>query len=835
VSDAEARQRAEELLSGFLEAQEREPAPDLAQFLAGQPAVDGATRAELERLLALYRDYAPLLDEWLEPNSGREQLQAALGSSDGDQRYRLGELLGEGGMGVVFAAEDPRLERRLALKRVRLTPGLDPAQELRRLARFVEEARIAGRLEHPGIVPIHELGCDGEGQPYFTMRLVQGRTLAELFAESRQATNSEWNLPRLVGLLQRVAETLAFAHHAGVIHRDLKPANVMVGSFGETYVVDWGLARRLSDGPGRAERVLGPSAPAQDNASSLDTLAGDVVGTPAYMAPEQALGDPEAVGPGVDIYALGALLYELLSGTAPFPGPSKAALEALRHGPPPALTRIAASAPRELIAIAERALQREPSQRYASMEALRDDLRAYLEGRVVSAYESGGLAELKKWTRRNRGLSAALLVLVAMLGLLAVFWAMRRAERVVGERFQDLERLADLTQEAERLWPALPSRTGALEAWLARARELVQRRAPLLDSLATQANPNGTRVADSRGNDMFSLSNPAQIPGNRAAAGSPSTAQYELPASTWRANKLEALARSVARFADPQQGTLAAVERRLASAKAIAQRFGASRALEQLSAIAPSATAPQELHSGALWPLLANLQPTSASPSLIFLHLPSCSLELLEAGPQALPAVIEASTLLETRFGIQLVPVTMPKGATCLLARTELTLAQWERLGGPAVGQLDGRLPARPLSWNAAAALLKAGNLRFPSQAECLAASAVPEGQPYWWGSVTGDWPLHEVMDAPVPELVASRRANPLGFYDLLGNLEEWCQEPSPNAAGQADLTRRSVFGPAYYLPLEAAESIWAARDEPFFYAVTDPRAETGVRPAADG
>jgi Protein kinase domain/Sulfatase-modifying factor enzyme 1 len=802
VSDAAARQRAEELLAAFIEAQEAGQGPDLVQFLAGQVALDGATRAELERLLVLYQDYAPLLDEWLEPSAGRDQLQAALGSKDSAARYRLGELLGEGGMGEVYAVEDPRLERRLALKRVRLTPGMDPALELRRLARFVEEARIAGRLEHPGIVPIHELGSDADGQPYFTMRLVKGRTLAELFADRRQATESEWNLPRLVGLLQRVAETLAFAHHAGVIHRDLKPANVMVGAFGETYVVDWGLARRLGPSPGRAARVLGVSETDGAAGAGLDTLAGDVVGTPAYMAPEQAFGDPDTVGPGVDVYALGAMLYELLSGSPPFPGPPPQALAALRAGPPATLAQRAPQAPRELVAIAERALERDPARRYASMEALRADLRAYLEGRVVQAYESGGLAELKKWMRRNRGLSAALLVLVLMAGLAAVAWAMRRAERVVGERFQDLERLGDLTQEAERLWPALPSRSDALRAWLTRAAELVARRGALVEQLESSAD-------------------------EQPAAGA------ELSGSDWRAQKLRALAEGVQRFCDQKQGPLAAVERRLACAGWIEANFGATRAALQLASLAPQAVAPPDLDSGALWPLLVDLGNGAASPSLCFLHLPSCAPDLLSSGPSALPTPLPTSALNEARLGILLVPLHVPGSGDCLLARTELTLAQWERLGGPPVGQLDGRMPARPLSWNAAQAALTAGRLRFPTHAECLTASAVAPGQAYWWGQSTADWPDYEVIACAQPERVASRPANPLGFHDLLGNLEEWCQEPSLDAAGQPDYSRRAVFGPAYYLPLEYAEPIWAAR-EPFSYAVTDPRAETGVRPAAE-
>ena len=782
------RERAEEFLAAYLAAVETGSGEPPERFLErAQRELDAASHLELARLFELYRGYEPLLEAWLEPASAPLEFERP--------QYALGEPLGQGGMGEVFAATDARLERRLALKRLRLPPGLDPRLERRRWARFIEEARIAGRLEHPGIVPIHDLGRDAEGRPFFTMRLVEGQNLAELLAQRRQAPVGEWSLPRLVGVLLRVAETLAFAHHAGVIHRDLKPANVMVGRFGETYVVDWGLARRLTAPAGRAERVFGPDSA---EGSALDTQAGDVVGTPAYMAPEQALGDPEAVGAAADVYALGALLYESLAGQPPYPGGARQALAALRAGPPAPLARLAPGAPAELVAIAERALARLPQQRYASMEALRDDLRAYLEGRVVRAYESGGLAELKKWTLRNRRLSLALGACLLAAGLAALALANRRAERLIGERFQDLERLADLEREALGLWPALPQRRPAFEDWLGRARQLVERRRGLLERPPPEAPPG----AD--------------------------------PAAAWRQGKLAELARSVAVFCAPERGPLARVGLRLATAEAIAAGFGAERARARLALLAPGQSAPPGLESGALWPLDLSLLPGDPA-RLCFLHLPSTALDLLAAGPEALEAAARAAPPGgEARLGVLLLPLEAPGLGPCLLARSELTLAQWERLGGPPVRGAQPQAPARPLSWNAAAELLSAGALRFPAHAECLAAAEAGLSTPYWWGADPERLTELEVLAQTAPAPVGSRGVNPLGFVDLLGNLEEWCQEPSIDAAGQSDPSRRAVFGLPHYLPRDAAELIWEARRRPFYYAVTDPRAETGLRPAAE-
>ncbi len=224
-------------------------------------------------------------------------------------------------------------------------------------------------------------------------------------------------------MLQRVCEAVAYAHSRGVLHRDLKPTNIMVGSFGETYVMDWGLARVLAEPSDDAQQSGAPPA-APPPTSAVQTRAGDVIGTPVYMAPEQALGHVDWVGAATDVYAIGAMLYHLLAGAMPYVAAGEtpsgdAIIECLRQGPPPPIADLATRLPAKLIAICERAMARDPAARYPAMQALADDLRAFLEVRVVAAHGTGRLAVLRQWIRRNRGLATA--ITTTMLALAVGF------------------------------------------------------------------------------------------------------------------------------------------------------------------------------------------------------------------------------------------------------------------------------------------------------------------------------------------------------------------------------------------------------------------------------
>ncbi len=359
-----------------------------------------------------------------------------------------------GGMGSIRRIWDEDLRRTLAMKVLLEASSEEQEAESggsegslgRRVARFLEEAQVTAQLEHPGIIPVHELGLNEDGRLYFTMPLVDGGDLAEILRQVH-AGEDNWTVTRAVGVLLRVCEAMGFAHSRRVVHRDLKPANIMVGSHGEVYVMDWGLARVLDREDVRDLRVAeerrkrtGKVSTERDlpgifdSQSALRTMDGEVIGTPAYMAPEQARGELLSVGPASDVYSLGSILYHLLSGAMPYSEASKrmGALEVwkrVKSGSPDPLRDLAKNAPEELIAICERAMARQPEDRYADTNEMGEDLRAYLEGRVVRAHATGAWAEFRKWVGRNRELAATVAAaLVVSFGALSwAAWNQRQA------------------------------------------------------------------------------------------------------------------------------------------------------------------------------------------------------------------------------------------------------------------------------------------------------------------------------------------------------------------------------------------------------------------------
>ena len=292
-----------------------------------------------------------------------------------DRPVRL-QLLGEiarGGMGAILKGRDLDLGRDLAVK-VLLEKHEDRPEHVRR---FVEEAQIGGQLQHPGIVPVYELGAFADRRPYFTMKLVKGRTLATLLAERPSPTEA---LPRFLSIFEAVCQTVAYAHARGVIHRDLKPSNVMVGSFGEVQVMDWGLAKVLQEGDGAEEPSPEPAAAlsvivtSRSGSASSGTEAGSVLGTPAYMSPEQASG--EVVDERVDVFGLGSILCEILTAQPAYTARSQPELvrKATRGDTTDALSRLDTCC-----ADAELVVRRESKYRYFYRSVRRD-------GHVVKQY-----------------------------------------------------------------------------------------------------------------------------------------------------------------------------------------------------------------------------------------------------------------------------------------------------------------------------------------------------------------------------------------------------------------------------------------------------------------
>jgi eukaryotic-like serine/threonine-protein kinase len=328
--------------------------------------------------------------KWLS-DAALDRLRAAADRPDlSDTRYELVEKLGEGGMGGVYRVEDTALGRQVALKAIRV---VDASGEF--TVRLLREAKITARLEHPGIVPVHDVGTLPDGRVFYTMKLVQGRRLDQYALEAG-------GVPERLRTFQKICEAVSFAHARNVLHRDLKPQNIMVGRFGEVLVMDWGLAKVLN-----AETVVNSDRseirPQQKSKSDVnghapDTMQGAVLGTPGYMAPEQARGEIAAIGPRADVYSLGAVLKFLLKD----------------------LGRI----PKALAAICSKATAEEVALRYGSVEELGSDIAHYMDGMPVLAYPEGAFTRLWRWIVRNRPWILLILAYVVMRALL-ILWHSR--------------------------------------------------------------------------------------------------------------------------------------------------------------------------------------------------------------------------------------------------------------------------------------------------------------------------------------------------------------------------------------------------------------------------
>ncbi len=305
------------------------------------------------------------------------------------KRYAIIAEHGRGGLGRVFRAHDRELERNVAIKELLV-------RDYRSEVRFMREALITARLEHPGIVPVHEAGRWPDGTPFYAMKLVSGRSLRELIAER---TTVEQRLALLHHVIA-VADAIAYAHDRNIVHRDLKPTNVIVGEFGETIVIDWGLAKDLSTAD--APPVVASSPTTQDADISADiTSAGTILGTPAYMAPEQQSGG--YVDQRADVFAIGVMLWELCA-LQKAPKESQLRRRMLRR----------AGIDKDLVTILDKALDPDPVQRYPHAGALASDLKAFKSGARIAARSYSLFAMFAHWTRRHRTLATSVAAAVVL-------------------------------------------------------------------------------------------------------------------------------------------------------------------------------------------------------------------------------------------------------------------------------------------------------------------------------------------------------------------------------------------------------------------------------------
>jgi serine/threonine protein kinase/tetratricopeptide (TPR) repeat protein len=369
-------------------------------------------------------------------------------------RFRPIRPHARGGIGLVWVARDCELQRDVALKVIQ--PKYAERDDQR--TRFVLEAEITGKLEHPGIVPVYSLGRDADGRPYYAMRFIRGESLSaaiKRFHENRRKEAeaggkhalTSWGIEfrQLLGSFLDVCDTIDYAHSQGVLHRDLKPANIMIGRYGETLVVDWGLAKvigKADQSAVQADVELEPGSEPGASGASGETQQGVAIGTPAYMSPEQAKGAIDELGTASDVYSLGATLYELLTGQLAFPGDNvKETLAKVRKGDFPPPRAVCHSLPAPLDAICCKAMALAPQDRFASVRDLARDIEHWLADEPVTAYAERPFEQMARWFRQHRTWTYAAVATLIGIALVSIIAAVV----IEGSR----QREADARREAE--------------------------------------------------------------------------------------------------------------------------------------------------------------------------------------------------------------------------------------------------------------------------------------------------------------------------------------------------------------------------------------------------
>lgn len=458
------------------------PAADREAYLRQRCDGDAELLRKVRNLIA--SDEAAQDDEFLRSKfMPASPLMQAFGEADRDAsgdipeeyaavnesaRFRILSRHDEGGLGEVLVAHDRQLDREVAIKQIR--PQWNGHEEAN--ARFLREAEITGRLEHPGIVPVYAMGTWKDGRPFYAMRFIEGQTLRQVIREYRDSIKEESedsssgrdgekarSLRTILNRFVDVCNTIEYAHSRRIIHRDIKPANIMIGPYGETLVVDWGLAKQLDDGSEIASddnADATPDASTKGESDSSQTRAGGTVGTPQYMSPEQANGDVSLVGCQTDVYLLGATLYQILTGSPPHQDDSVSQiLQRLRQEEVTPPRRRDANVSESLQAICMKAMAKRPADRYATVAALAADVERWLGDEPVSVFEDPLPVRIGRWGRKHRTLatSGAVAMLLLMFGSIAgaAVWSYQSSQRLKVESERNQKELELTIANAKRL------------------------------------------------------------------------------------------------------------------------------------------------------------------------------------------------------------------------------------------------------------------------------------------------------------------------------------------------------------------------------------------------